>query len=790
MDQMSRLLEINTPLGQDNTYLLSVSAQERLGQLPAYELSLVAKKPGVKASEILGKNVTVGLEMPGGKELRYFNGYITRFSDAGVTSASYFKEGDRGRAYVYHLTMHPWLWFLTRHTDFRIFQNKAIPNIIDEVCQKYPFAQLDKQLTRSYSPWEYCCQYRESDFNFISRLMEQEGIYYYFKHENGKHTMVLCDSPGAHQPRAGYAQIPYSETGSEHAKDKEYIHEWHVRHEVQPGRYSVDDFDFEKPTVDLIAKSSHTESHDLNNYEYYDYPGQYVVRSEGEQYARIRLEELHSQYQVVSGSGAVRGIQPGFTFKLVDHAQTDKNEEFLVTDANYHITNNQPGSGGGDADFQCRFHALQAKTPFRPERLTQKPVVQGPQTAIVVGPAGEEIHVDKYGRVKVQFHWDRYNDADDKSSCWVRVSQPWASKGWGAMFLPRIGHEVIIEFLEGDPDRPIITGRVYNGQSMPPWALPGEKTRSGFKTRTYKGGNSNFNELSFDDKQGSEEIFIHAEKDKNIRIKNKRTEYVGNESHRIIEKDYREQIKADHHLTIKGDENVKLEEGSFSLDVKQDWQAKIGQKMAADAGTEIHLKAGNTMVAEAGSTLTAKSDKVMFSGDSNLSLKAGTKMAAESGSTLSLKGGMTVVIEAGMSLTLKVGGNFINIGPSGVSIQGTMVLINSGGASGSGQAPDGPGSGSGSSPTKPKIPDEAHGSKGGEDMKPVKPAKPEEYSPQAQALKLAWQAGTPFCAQCAAAAAAAGKQGGAQGGAASQSQGSATGGAQAAASAAGPRPQR
>ena len=757
---MSRLLEINTPLGQDSTYLLSVSARERLGQLPQYELSLVAKKPGVKASEILGKNITVGLEMPGGKELRYFNGYITRFSDAGVTSAAYFKEGDRGRAYVYHLTMHPWLWFLTRHTDFRIFQNKTIPNIIEEICQKYPFAQLDKQLTRTYSPWEYCCQYRESDFNFISRLMEQEGIYYYFKHENGKHTMVLCDSPGAHQPRPGYAQIPYSETGSEHASEKEYITAWHVNHEVQPGRYTVNDFDFEKPTVDLVAKSAHAESHDLSNYEYYDYPGQYVVRGEGEQYARVRLEELHSQYEVVSASGAVRGIQTGCTFKLVDHAQTDKNEEFLVTEASYHIINNQPGSGGVNADFQCSFHALQAKTPFRPERLTQKPVVQGPQTAIIVGPAGEEIHVDKHGRVKVQFHWDRYNDADDKSSCWVRVSQPWASKGWGAMFLPRIGHEVIIEFLEGDPDRPIITGRVYNGQSTPPWALPAEKTRSGFKTRTYKGGNSNFNELSFDDKQGSEEIYIHAEKDKNIRIKKKRREYVGDESHRIIEKDYREQTKADHHVTIKGDENTKLEDGSYSLKVAQHWQGKMGGMILADAGAEIHLKSAASIFAKAAKNIDSKSDEnIRFKSGQDTQMKVGKNMAVDAAMEVHIKGGMNVVIEAGMSITLKAGGGFIVVGPTGVTISGTPVLINSGGSAGSGSGCTPPEDGTACNPTAPKAPEEARGAEGGEDMKPVKPAKPQEYSPQAQALKLAWQAGTPFCAQCAAAAAAAAAKG-------------------------------
>jgi type VI secretion system secreted protein VgrG len=757
---MARLLEINTPLGQDNTFLLNLSTKESLGSLPEYNLTLIAKKQGVKASDFLGKNVTVGLEMPGGRELRYFNGYITRFSDAGVTSASYFQEGDRGRAYVYHLTMHPWLWFLTRRADCRIFQKKSIPDIISEVCQAYPFAQLEKQLSGNYSPWEYCCQYRESDFNFISRLMEQEGIYFFFKHEDGKHSLVLCDSPGAHQPRKGYANIPYSETGTEHADEKEHITTWHISHEVQPGRYTLNDFDFENPTVDLVAKASHPESHDLSNFEYYDYPGEYELRSDGEQYAQIRLEELHSQFEVISGAGNVRGIETGCTFKLTDHPFTAHNREFLVTGTSYSITNNQPGSGGGGGDFHCSFQIIGARTPFRPQRLTPKPIVQGPQTAIVVGPAGEEIHVDKHGRVKVQFHWDRYNDADDKSSCWVRVSQPWASKGWGAMFLPRIGHEVIVEFLEGDPDRPIITGRVYNGQSMPPWVLPANKTRSGFKTRTYKGSSSNFNELSFDDKQGSEEIFIHAEKDKVVRIKNKRTEYVGNESHRIIEKDYREQTKADHHATIKGDENVKLEEGSYSLKVAEHWQGKMGGMILAEAGAEIHLKSAASIFTKAAKNIDAKSDQhIRFKSQQDTQMKVGMNMAVDAGMEVHLKGGMNVVIEAGMSITLKAGGGFIVVGPAGVTISGTPVLINSGGSAGSGSGCTPPEDGTACNPTAPKAPEEARGAEGGEDMKPVKPAKPQEYSPQAQALKLAWQAGTPFCAQCAAAAAAAAAKG-------------------------------
>ncbi|MDD5296180.1 MAG: type VI secretion system tip protein TssI/VgrG [Rhodocyclaceae bacterium] len=753
---MSRLLEIATPLGKDQVILSHFSGQEELGRLPRFNLTLVTKRGDVKASDLLGKNVTAGIEMPGGQKLRYFNGYVTQFADAGHTPAARFVEGGKGQAFIYQATMHPWLWFLTRSSNFRIFQDKTVPQVIQAVCAVYPFAYLELRLTGNYTPWEYCCQYRETDFNFISRLMEQMGIYYYFEHVDGKHTMILCDDLSKHSARPGYTAIPFSDVASGRSAEKECITEWHASHEIQPGRFTIKDFDFQKPKADLTAKSSISEDHEMFNFEYYDYPGEYETTDEGDRLSKVRIQELHSNFQVVSASGPIRGIETGRTFKLSDHPQVAEGSEFLVTTAHYDFTNNGPESGDTHAEFRCSFNTIPATTQFRPVRSTSKPIVPGPQTAIVVGPAGEEIHVDKYGRVKVQFHWDRYNQADDKSSCWVRVSQPWASKQWGAIFLPRIGHEVIIEFIDGDPDWPIITGRVYNAESMPPWDLPGQKTRSGIKTRTYKGSASNFNELSFDDKQGSEEIYIHAEKDKNVRIKNRRREYVGEESHRIIEKDYREKTNADHHVTIKGDENVKLDEGSFSLNVAQHWQGKMGGMILADAGAEIHLKSAASIFNKAAKNIDSKAEEhIRFKSDQNTQMKVGMNMAVDAAQEIHLKGGMNVVIEAGMSITLKAGGGFIVVGPAGVTISGTPVLINSGGSAGSGSGCTPPEDGTACNPTAPKAPDEARGSKGGEDMKPEAPPKPEDYSPQAQALKLAWQAGTPFCAQCAAAAAAA-----------------------------------
>ena len=704
---MSRLLEINTPLGSENVLLRHLSGHEELGRLSEYHLSLVARRGDVKPSDLLGKNITIGIELPGGNAQRYLNGYITQFSDAGHVTDSFFTEGGKGRVYLYEATLQTSLWFLTRAANCRMFQDMTVPQIIEEVLGAYPFAHFDKRkLLAAYPTWEYCCQYRETDYNFISRLMEQEGIYYYFEHENGKHTLILCDAPSAHAPKAKYEDIPFSEGGDVSKSKIEHISDWHITHQIQPGRYALNDFDFKKPKVDLGVQAAKRENHDLSNFEYFDYPGEYEEPDDGKNYVNIRLEELHSQYEIISAGGAIRGIQPGYTFNLTDHPRDAMNKEYLIIGANYSVTNNGMGSGTGEADFNCSFHAISSKTQFRPERQTPKPIVQGPQTALVVGPAGEEIHTDEHGRVKVQFHWDRYNQGDDKSSCWMRVSHPWAGKEWGMIAIPRVGHEVIVSFLEGDPDCPLVTGSVYNGETKPPYALPANKTQSGVKTRTYKGGNTNFNELRFEDKKGAEHIFIHAEKDQEVRTKHDRVEWIGNESHLKVKKDCFEKMESDHHFDLKGDDNTNVG-GSVSLKVKQDWQAKVGVKIAADAGMEIHLKAGVNAVLEAGSNIA-------------------------------IKGGSEIVIEAGSKLTLKVGGSFVVIDASGVSIKGPLVNINSGGSPGSAIA------GTGSSPSPPKPPRDSINSQGGGATCAQKPVKPENYSPQAQALKLASKRGSFF----------------------------------------------
>jgi type VI secretion system secreted protein VgrG len=424
--------------------------------------------------------------------------------------------------------------------------------------------------------------------------------------------------------------------------------------------------------------------------EIFDYPGEYLQTGDGENYVRARIEELQAEHEQVQGQANARGLSVGSLFEFADYPREDQNREYLIVSATHQVESDAYSSGsttGAEEVYSCSFTALHSKQPYRPARVTPKPMVQGPQTAVVVGPSGEEIHTDKYGRTKVRFFWDRYSKADENSSCWIRVAQVWAGSKWGGLHIPRIGQEVIIDFLEGDPDRPIITGRVYNNDNMPPYDLPAEATRSGIKSQSSKGGSpNNLNEIRFEDKKGQEQVFIQAERNQDIRVKNDLLEWIGNDSHLIVKNDQLQMVEGGKHLTVKGDCNEKVD-GTLSFETGMDMQEKVGMKHALDAGMEIHLKAG-----------------------------------------------MNVVIEAGMSITLKAGGGFVVVGPAGVTISGTPILINSGGSAGSG---------SGSSPEAPLEPQEADKAKPWE--KTQLPPPPPALSPQAETLKAAAIAGTPFC---------------------------------------------
>ncbi len=641
--QENRIIEIITPLGKDELLLTGFNGQEGISKLFQFDLRMMSENRSVKFEDIVGKKVTIRMLLPDG-EPRHINGVISSFAQGG---SSMLEDGDKPTVFShYHATMVPWLWFLTRTRDSRIFQEMSVPDILEKVFKDYGFSDYKLRLQGSFAPREYCVQYRESAFSFVSRLMEEEGIFYFFDHEADKHTLVLANSPNEFKPCPLQDMVSYKSVVGQERED-DVVTDFTMSREVRPGQYTVRDFNFEKPSLDLTSNlSGKGDSH----FEIYDYPGEFQTKDEGERLVGIRIQEEDTPQIIVNGASTCRSLISGFRVDLRDHYRRDFNRAYTLTSIYHSVDLGESwySTEGGDAgfDYNNTFQGIAHPSPFRPLRTTPVPVIHGTQTAMVVGKSGEEIWTDKYGRVKVQFHWDREGKYDEKSSCWIRVSSNWAGKNWGFISLPRIGQEVIVDFLEGDPDRPIIVGRVYNAESMPPYALPDEQTKSTMKTLSSKGGGG-FNEIRFEDKKGSEQVFIHAEKDTDFRVKNDQKEIIGRDQHLIVKRDKVEKIERDEHLVIDRDRIEKLGR-DHNLTIKGKQAIKVTSSQSIEvSGNVAHKIGGNLSEAVTGS--------------------------------VHLKGS-TVVIEATSGITLSVGGNFVTISPAGVMIQGTMVMINSGGA--------------------------------------------------------------------------------------------------------------
>jgi type VI secretion system secreted protein VgrG len=664
---MGRLIAIDTPLGADQLLLLRYSGSESISAPFSFELELLSQQ-AISFDDIVGKPVTITVALGDGE--RFINGVVSRFGQTG---------GDFNFRH-YSAQVVPWFWLLTRRADCRIFQNKTTPEIIEDVFKSLGFSDYELSLTKTYAKRAYCVQYRETDFNFVSRLMEYHGIYYFFRHEAQKHVMVLADSPSAVQPSPVQHRAEYKGVENTHQDDLDVVQTWLSEQELRSGSWALTDFNFETPLTTMSASVDSLVKTWKKELQIYDYPAGCDSKSDTEAIARLRMETEESWQQVARSKTTCRAFLPGFKFELADHPDESQNREWLLTQVDHEAT--ASGYRAGQTEEPSRYSnhvvCIPADVPFHPPRRARRPFVQGPQTALVVGPAGDEIYPDKFGRVKVQFHWDRVGKYDQDSSCWIRVSQAWAGKGWGAVSLPRIGQEVIVDFLEGDPDQPIITGRVYNGEEMPPYTLPSEMTKTVLKTNSSKGGDG-FNEFRFEDKKGEEQIFIHAEKNLDIRVKNNEYETVTKDFHLIVEQDKFEHTKNDHQETIDRD---------YAQVVGRDHHLKVSGKQAMEVAGSQSLKVSGDMAEQFGQNYSTQ-----------------VSMAAY------LKAGMTIVLEAPTGITLKCGGNSVVLDPSGVTIaasglvtiQGSMVMINSGPGSppAQGQA------GSLVPPMKPKAADEA-----------------------------------------------------------------------------------
>ncbi|CAN1606251.1 type VI secretion system Vgr family protein [Pseudomonas mediterranea] len=577
LNQATRLAKITSPLGPEVLLLKDMGGGEELGRLFNYELQLHSLDNAIDLHQVLGKPMCVSMQLDGGGE-RHFHGIVARFS----------QNVDQGQFASYQATLRPWLWLLTRTSDCRIFQNLTIPQIIKQVFRDLGFSDFEDALSRPYREWEYCVQYRETSFDFVSRLMEQEGIYYFFRHEQGRHVLVLADAYGAHTSAPGYASVPYYPK-NEQQRERDHIHDWHLAQEVQPGSLELNDYDFQRPSARIDVRSAMPRPHAAGDYPLYDYPGTYVQSEDGEHYARTRIEALQTLHEQVDLAGNARGLGSGHLFSLTGFTRQDQNREYLIVGARYYLSQESGETSGGapSAQFESSLTCIDAQQSYRPLPHTHRPIVKGPQTALVVGPKGEEIWTDQFGRVKVHFYWDRHDQSNENSSCWIRVSQSWAGKNWGSMQIPRIGQEVIVSFLEGDPDRPIITGRVYNAEQTVPYDLPDNATQSGMKSRSSKGGTpANFNEIRMEDKKGAEQLYIHAERNQDIVVEVDESHSVGHDRNKSIGHDETVTI-GNNRLRIVKQEDI-LSVGLRKTDsISQSYVIEVGENLRLVCGESI-----------------------------------------------------------------------------------------------------------------------------------------------------------------------------------------------------------
>lgn len=672
-------LQLYTRLEHVDLSAVAMNGREAISELFWFDLDLISTRENIQASDLIGEPLTVGVPTRSQLALRYINGYVSEFTVVSRTS----------RCNRYRVRIVPWLWFLTRTTDCAIYQDASLGGIIRDLLERAGRKDFKFKLRGCDDTVRaYCVQYRETSCAFLMRLMEEHGVAFYFEHAQDHHTLILTDA-------RSHPNCPVNDCFKWDPGDDDElegcVHEWNHRVEAGPHQWTMADFDYYSEANRYLASQPDISSTAVPNSERFDYPAKLFSYRGAEANTSVRMQEEKAGLDVITGASTAPELTSGCRFDLSDHYRRDENGTYVLTAVEHSVSNagwysNQESE---PATYRNRFTCIPYGVQFRPPRRTPKPVIAGPQTAFVVGPDGKEIYTDDYGRVKVQFHWDRRGELDQHSSCWVRVAQTLAGSGWGSMHIPRIGHEVIVEFLNGDPDYPLITGSMYHSAHRPPYGAD-ENTKTTIKTLSTPGGGG-FNELRFEDAKDKEQVFIHAQRNFDLRILNDRFTTVKGDSHLTTGKDQLTKIGANQHLTVERDQNQKVG-GTISISAGVNWQQKVGNRFAAEAGEEIYLKSGTN-----------------------------------------------VVVESGTALTLKVGGNFIEIGPEGIFIQGTMVMINSGGMSGTGVP---------ASPDTPQEPQEADTAMAGEHLgsgkRPEPPAKPIKWSEQAAQLRNAREQSEPY----------------------------------------------
>jgi type VI secretion system secreted protein VgrG len=625
----NRFLYINSSLGADELLLESFTGEEAISRLFSFQLELWSENASIKFEDILGQGISFGVNGPEGCEPRHINGIVTSFAQLPGTF----------RLARYRATVAPKIWVLTRTQNLRIFQDKEVPDILKKVLQGFDVAW---ELHKSYPKREYCVQYRETDFNFMSRLMEEEGIFYFFRHTASGHKLVIADDPVSHQDIPGDASLIYDEVAGG-MRDDFRITGWMKTQELGSGKNTLQDYSYGKPTLDMLVSQPIMDSvqvgkvtHKLkvggnDQFEIYDYPGDYGIRyqavgdkSTGTSLAKTGMEEMELGQFSIRGQSNVHCLIPGYRFSVTRHPNADGayvagSVVHAAVEGDFH---------SGDVHVEPHYSNTLTCFPvalrYHPARISVKARVWGCQTAVVVGPAGEEIYTDDKARIKVQFHWDREGQNDAGSSCWIRVASFWAGQGWGAIHLPRIGQEVVVDFLEGDPDCPIVVGSVYNAVKTPPYSLPDNKTQSGIKSRSSKGGGTaNYNEIRLEDKKGSEEILIHAEKDMTTEVELDETRTVGRDRTTTIDRDDIGTVNRDLKVTVAHDRETTVANNETKM---------VGAKQ----------------------NITVTSDRTINVGGSELRVVMGSRQTEITGQDLLVASSVTI-----MASSIKLVGNVV-----------------------------------------------------------------------------------------------------------------------------------
>ncbi|AZZ93442.1 type VI secretion system tip protein VgrG [Hahella sp. KA22] len=578
--QDKQLLTIKSPLGADVLVMKKLKVTECLSEPFETTATVWSTDYNIDPNAIVGKEVTISVHADPSKP-RHFSGIVTQMS-AHQIEENHYRE--------YRLKMVPWFSLLKYRRDCRIFQELTVQKIIDKVFSELGFSDVSWRLQKTYENRVYCVQYRESDFDFVSRLLEEEGIYYYFQHEEGKHTLVLSDNA------KGYESVSESSldvTDGAHTKFK--ISSWEHAYQLVSGKVSLTDYNFETPATSLaVFQGTKVKLPNISKFEVYDYPGEYAQKGEGDGYAKTRMETLESGYSLVNAESNYPSMCSGYIFTVGVHPDSkESKEKYVVASVTHNAEEGSYRAGVESAPhYSNSFQCAPSTTIMRPTLKTPKPVISGTQTALVVGPSADEIYTDEFGRIKVQFYWDRLGKKDDKSSCWIRVAQIWSGKNWGAQYIPRIGQEVVISFLEGDPDRPLIIGSVYNAEQMPPYELPAKKTHTGVKSRSSKGGGTeDYNEIMLIDEKGEELIRVHAQKDRDITVENDDTESVGNNQSISVVKNQTEEVGENRTINIGKNDSLTVGENQ-SIDIGKNKDEVIGENSSLNVGKNVTVEIG------------------------------------------------------------------------------------------------------------------------------------------------------------------------------------------------------